>query len=289
MREKRRKNLAYPGKVAKGSSSGGVPGAYSGAQESLLLDLQMRVAQLLVESGIDVPRLQEQLERACVIAAAGKSLFSNKKPNHSGIAAMTGLPRNEIKRILESISPDSGMTPEPESRGVDRMVAGWVSDPEFLTSDSEPLLLPRSGKTGSFDTLAKRYGNDVPAAAILREMLRRKQVEYKGDLIALVSRKGRSTRATVAKRLASAVSPLVELVATAPDSASLSIGADAVTIEVPDDISYKLLRRHLDIAVPLFFEQARIAANGIFEKKKKKVSQKNGKFVRLELISLEKK
>lgn len=288
MREKRRKSLAKPGKAANSSSSKNT-GAFSGAQEQILLDLQLRVAQMLVESGIDVPTMQRQLERACVIAAAGKSLFSNKKPNHSGIAAMTGLPRNEIKRILENISPQNGMTPDLESRGVDRVVAGWISDSEFLTSDSEPLPLPRSGKKGSFDALVKRYGNDVPGAAMLREMLRRKHVESKGNLITLVSLKGRSPRGAVAKRLASAVSPLVELVATAPDSASLSIGTDAVTIEVPDDISYKLLRRHLDIAVPLFFEQARIAANGIFEKKRKKTSNKNGKFVRLDLISVEKK
>lgn len=290
MSEKRKKPRVRKKERPKSQRPGHDGGVAStvGLSEPLLVDLQLRLAQLAVDSGCDIPRMMEHFQRACVIAAAGRSRFSNKKPNHSGIAAMTGLPRAEVKRILETASSD-GSAAEYEPRGVERVIFGWLNDPEFLSPGLEPLALPRVGPQGSFDVLVSRYGNDVPSAAILRELARRRYVTSANGRITLVSLRGRPPKSSITKRLADVVTPLLETVVAMPDSASVTVGTESVTIEVPDDISYKLLQRHLNIAVPLFFEQARIAANGIFEKKRKKASSKNAKYVRLDLISLAKK
>jgi len=56
-----------------------------------------------------------------------------------------------------------------------RVVHGWLSDPEFLDEQSNPLDLPLSNKLngkqyGSFLALVKRYSGDITIGAVLEEL-----------------------------------------------------------------------------------------------------------------------
>jgi hypothetical protein len=70
-----------------------------------------------------------------------------------------------------------------------RVIAGWVRDKEFTDAAGEPLALSQAGATGSFSLLVKRYSGDVPARAVLDELLRVGAVEHlDDDRIRLLSR-----------------------------------------------------------------------------------------------------
>jgi len=70
-----------------------------------------------------------------------------------------------------------------------RVIAGWVRDKEFTDAAGEPLALSQAGATASFSLLVKRYSGDVPARAVLDELLRVGAVErLDDDRIRLLSR-----------------------------------------------------------------------------------------------------
>ena len=286
MRSKRPKSKAEI--PANGPDAAGRQGLVAERLDPALIELQIQVARLMLEAGVDVPTMQEQMQRAIVLAASSVSRFRNKKPNYSGIAAMTGLPRNEIRKILEDAESKDQSFSAHDLRGMDRLVGGWLSDQEFLGPKGEPLVLPRGGGPGSFESLVSRYGSDVPAAALLRELMRRNIAELREERVTLTSTRGRTNRGPTAKKLAQTFRPLVEEVVAAGDK-FIGIGSDSVVIEIQDDMSYSLLKRHLEVAVPLFFEQARIAANGIIGRKSGRTGSRKSRYVRLDLISINKK
>lgn len=70
-----------------------------------------------------------------------------------------------------------------------RVIAGWVRDRDFADAAGNPLALsPEDGET-SFAELVKRHSGDVPARAVLDELLRVGAVEHLEDgRIRLLSR-----------------------------------------------------------------------------------------------------
>lgn len=120
---------------------------------------------------------------AFIRAAAGHSRLQNGKINYSKVAALTGLPRKEIKRMLEAacFHPDSPMTHVPS----ERVIRGWLTDGRFLTRQGRPKSLEISGETLSFERLVKEYGGDVSPRAVLEELMRSKAISRVGEQLAL--------------------------------------------------------------------------------------------------------
>jgi hypothetical protein len=116
------------------------------------------------------PKWFSELARtAFAQAAADISKLRNGRVNHSRIAALTGLTRADVKRLLEQKAPHSnrrGLT------AMERVVEGWRSDPEFAIQPGRPRQLSISGRRGSFAHLVKKYGGDVTHRAVLDELRR---------------------------------------------------------------------------------------------------------------------
>jgi hypothetical protein len=60
-------------------------------------------------------------------------------------------------------------------------VSGWIRDSDFLDAGKEPRALPFEGESPTFSELVRRYSGDVPARAMLDELLRVGAVEKTGD------------------------------------------------------------------------------------------------------------
>ncbi|HPE59218.1 MAG TPA: DUF6502 family protein [Thiolinea sp.] len=95
-------------------------------------------------------------------------LAAGERPTTTRMAAITGLTRKDVARLKQSRQQDTGMTFNRSQR----VLQGWVNDPEFLDAAGEPGVLAFRGETCSFEALVRRYSGDMSCFAMLDEMKR---------------------------------------------------------------------------------------------------------------------
>lgn len=150
-------------------------------------ELQRLLSELVVpllHRGITPKRFSQLTRDAFVNAAANTARFSTGRINYSKIAASTGLPRAEVKRLLSRNAkrPEghfSNRTP------VERVVRGWLTDRRFASEAGRPKPLSIDGGRASFKRLVREYAGDVSQRAVLDELLRTKVVRRNGAQLQL--------------------------------------------------------------------------------------------------------
>src|SRR6185437_7603875 len=142
------------------------------------------LALALLPRGITPKSFSILARGAFVRAAAANSRLKNGKVNHSKVAAITGLPRKEIRRILNRTTANSepGLATLMPS---ERVVQGWLSDQRFLTRKGNPKSLPFEGSRLSFQRLVKEYGGDISRRAVMEELTRSRRIHRAGDRLKL--------------------------------------------------------------------------------------------------------
>jgi hypothetical protein len=219
-----------------------------------------RLANLMLAAGIDAPRFMEAAGAAFVAAAAEASRLRNRRVNQSAVAAMTGLPRTEVKRLIGRSGNRGAVNPGIHRQsGIEKVIFGWISDAEFLNSRKKPRPLDRGKGRGTFDALVVRYGLDVPTAAVLRELKRRTLVRVSGSKIELIRQQARLGMDTLVRRATESLSSLLQEVS--PEAATKTeIARHECKIELSDAASAQLLKTHIEESIPMFFERAGVAA-----------------------------
>ncbi|MEZ5477125.1 MAG: DUF6502 family protein [Thiolinea sp.] len=110
-----------------------------------------------------------QIARKIYVEVAEERLrAAGERPSNSRMSVTTGLTRREVAQ-LRKLSQDDLLFSAHINRGV-RVINGWMTDHEFMTTDGQPAPLPLQGKTGSFEALVHRYSGDVPYVAMLKEL-----------------------------------------------------------------------------------------------------------------------
>jgi hypothetical protein len=115
------------------------------------------LARLFVAHGLPFADIAERLKRHYVAAAQKQA---GSRATDSRLSVMTGLQRREVIRLSQS--PLDEATPRPNHLA--RLVQVWRSD---LGGRS----LPRTGETGSFESLARSIRRDVHARTMLEQLL----------------------------------------------------------------------------------------------------------------------
>ena len=159
--------------------------------ESANVDLQQLLGELalaLLSRGVTPNRFSKLARAAFVRAAAGSSRLRNGKVNHSKVAALTGVSRKEIRRILNRppASSELGRTTRMPS---ERVVQGWLTDRRFLTRKGDPKCLALGRGNFSFEQLVREYGGDISPRAILEELVHSGRVRRSGDRLSLQTSK----------------------------------------------------------------------------------------------------
>lgn len=159
--------------------------------ESEHADLQQLLNELalaLLPRGISPNKFSILARDAFVRAAADSSRLRNGKVNHSKVAALTGLPRKAIRRILNNstASLESHRTAGMPS---ERVVEGWLTDRRFVTANGKPKSLTVGGGKSSFQRLVKDYGGDISPRAVLEELMRSRRVRRAGERLRLQTAK----------------------------------------------------------------------------------------------------
>lgn len=148
-----------------------------GALLSAFRKLFRPLVRILIRHGVSFPEFSDIAKVVYVEAALHDFPLDEKKVSGSRIAILTGLTRKDVKRLLEAVRQPADIHPGMVSSSMSRagrVLAGWFQDPDFLaTHYGIPRDLPFDSEDGvSFVELVKRYSGDMPARAMLEELLR---------------------------------------------------------------------------------------------------------------------
>jgi Family of unknown function (DUF6502) len=143
------------------------PRATGGA--SVLQAFLTELALVLLPRGMSPKWFSELARSAFVQAAADIARLRNGRVNHSRVAAQTGLTRADVKRLLKQ---NAFQSRKRGQTAVERVMDGWLADPEFALRTGQAKKLKIAGHRGSFAHLVKKYGGDVPHRAVLDELRR---------------------------------------------------------------------------------------------------------------------
>ncbi len=162
-------------------------------------------ARYLVAAGITSSGFARIARLAFFRAASEDAKFTNSRVNRSAVAAMTGLTRAQVREFTQAQKPVLGDKPDY----IDRLIRGWSTDVAFTTSSNLPRPLSISGKNAAFGLLASKYGGDIPARSILREMVRNQLVLVKGSRAHLKHRARQTKAQTQLQHLSQLLSVLL--------------------------------------------------------------------------------
>ena len=149
------------------------------ALQLAVLRVMRALARVLIRNGLDLPAFIELAKRAWVDVALGDFTIPGRKPSVSRASLLTGLTRKDVQRLLDARDDTTASAALPDHRAA-RVIAGWVHDAAF-GADGAPAELAFDGDGASFSALVRRYGGDVPARAVLDELLQVGNVERAED------------------------------------------------------------------------------------------------------------
>jgi hypothetical protein len=134
---------------------------------------------LMFDTGVTVQEFNKIARDRAVRIATRRLVRENGRESRSRVAIMTGLPRSEVAKILNS--NDSPTQSTPDQHPARRVLAAWHDDTRFLASNGDPAILPIFGKKRSFEQLVNKYGTGIPVRAMLDELMQLGAVERLDD------------------------------------------------------------------------------------------------------------
>lgn len=179
--------------------------------ESDVVEFMSEFARHLIAAGISAQRFSAISRLAYFVAASDLARFGNDRLNQSSVAAMTGLTRVQVRQFAKQERP----RPSDTRDRFECLIEGWATDPSFTDARFEPRRLRAVGGGKGFPALAKKYGGDVPARALLRELQRHKLVSLRNGYVSL-NRLGSRGRNEYRLRLVSRV--LCDLIKDSPET-----------------------------------------------------------------------
>lgn len=136
-----------------------------------LMRIFLGLSQLLVRQGYGYGRLAELAKLAFVDAASCIDRDARSRATNARIAALTGLTRLEVSRLLK-VDRSRPVVAHDQLNRATRVAIGWLTDNSFTTAQHKPRSLPFSAPRSGFAQLVKKYSGDIPARAMLIEMTR---------------------------------------------------------------------------------------------------------------------
>lgn len=137
------------------------------------------LVRLFIRCGITFPSLCALLRELYVNVAEYDFALPGKEQTDSRVSLLTGIHRKEVARLRGAGAPVS-VVPVAVSR-TSRIMARWLSAPDFTDAEGRPLPLARIGETASFEALVASVTRDVRPRAVLDEWRDRNLVTIDAD------------------------------------------------------------------------------------------------------------
>ena len=142
----------------------------SGVQ-ACVANLLKPLVRVLLRYGVPCGAFLDIAKQIYVDVAMESFSIPGRKPTISRASVITGLSRKEILRIRRLPPLSDSEVRDRYNRAV-RVISGWARDKDFADTSGKPAALPFEGGEKSFSYLARKYSGDVPARAILDELVR---------------------------------------------------------------------------------------------------------------------
>lgn len=155
------------------------------ALSAAILRMLRPLVRLLLRHGISYGTFADLARWVYVDVADKEFNLPGRKQSASRISVITGLSRKEVARIQAIETPDDEAVVQQYNRAA-RVISGWLRDVQFKDEQGEPAVLPLEGKN-SFAELVKAYSGDMPARAILDELIRVKAVKLIDNSVKLLA------------------------------------------------------------------------------------------------------
>ena len=148
--------------------------------EVALVALLDALASVLIQLEITPARVAQLLRTSFVKAGANSARKrTSDRPHLARIAALTGLSRVEVKRIVATNFSTERIDSEAFPRAL-RVLRGWQTSSVY-SNRGKSRRLRIAGKTPSFFTLCKAFSGDIPHTVILDELERKRRVVISRD------------------------------------------------------------------------------------------------------------
>jgi len=129
------------------------------------------IVKILLRYGIGYNEFAETVKSAFVDVGSTDFGIRGRPTNISRVAVMTGLTRKEVRRLRTKVE-NGDDTVSVRTTPITEIITRWYSEEEYLDKNARPLLLPFTGDSGSFSSLVKKFGGDVPPGAMRTELKR---------------------------------------------------------------------------------------------------------------------
>ncbi len=136
--------------------------------------------RVLLRHNVSFGAFEDLAKRAYIDVVINDFGIPGKKPSISRASVVSGLTRKEVQRLL-SVSGDATAPDGERYNRAARVLTAWTRDPDFLDANGEPLALDLQENETNFATLVRRHSGDVPARAVLDELLRVGAVRRRED------------------------------------------------------------------------------------------------------------
>lgn len=128
---------------------------------------------ILLRNGITHKDLAAICKQLYVQVASKEFGIRGRQTNLSRVALLTGIDRKEVGRIKEAWQQNyASENNQHHQDRLTRVLSGWHQDTDFIDDQGTPKIIAIEGDTVSFAQLARRYGGDMPASALLKELKR---------------------------------------------------------------------------------------------------------------------
>ena len=138
------------------------------------------IAAMMLKCGMTWKEFSDLSKSAFVESATSDYGIKGRPTNVSRVSILTGISRKEVKRQRD-LAADAQPATREKTTDATRVLAGWHQDSAYRGEKTVPDLLSEHGPAPSFESLCARYGGDVPATAMLKELLKTKAVERLSD------------------------------------------------------------------------------------------------------------
>jgi len=154
------------------------------ALSSAILRMLRPLVRLLLRHGISYGTFADLAKWIYVDVADKEFMVAGRKQTVSHISIITGLSRKEVSRVQDIAAPDDDAVIQQYNRAA-KVISGWLRDPQF-SNNNTPRELVLEGEN-SFASLVKAFSGDVPARAILDELVRVKAVKIINNKVQLLT------------------------------------------------------------------------------------------------------
>ncbi len=170
------------------------------AAELALAALLDVLASVLIPLEITPDRLAQIARASFVKASVSQArMRSSGRPHLARIAALTGLSRAEVKRLVSSNYAIGRQEPDNSPRAL-RVLSAWRVSKRYSNA-GRPISLRVNGPFPSFETLCREFSGDIPYKVILTELERRASLKFRKERTWVSISKAKKTRTAQQREL----------------------------------------------------------------------------------------